>query len=473
MNMMKVQFLMMMAVILLQGTLNAQKAESYTIDAEFFPADAQMFGVDVSPVHFMRGSALISLTDKITEDTEFFLHGELRIDSVIINGSRVSHSSEKVLYNYNYSGLAVKTGLKDIPEQDSKKMQVFYSGFMHPSKARSISDYMRIDKNEGVFLRSFAYSLWFPVFLEDGEQWHPVTFDMVTVKLPPGFKSLVTGELISETIKEGNYVAEWKPGEVNIFEVQCTARKYEVLEKNGISVYYLGNEEQAGNILDFSLKLKKFCYEKLRTYTDNRHLFVMEMPPFGDISSGNVIGLQSARFNNFDKSMNSMATITHEFVHPYLSVPVSVDNPIYTLVLEGFPSFFQVYVLAGIIDDYDPESVMLRVEENYLEKKRTGLNRRGRQLPEEKAVYEITADEIGEYKDNFVLSDRVWLFMFDLWQQMGDSEFEKFIKELFSLESIDTRIFEDLILDYLPAYKDRLDTWLKTSDYPEEFLLAK
>jgi len=471
--MMKLQFLIIMAVILFQGSVNAQKATNYTIDAEFFPDDAQMFGVDVSPVHFMRGSAIISLADGISENTEFFLHGELRVDSVLMNGLRVEHISEKALYNFNYSGLAVKTGLKDVPGPGSKKIQIFYSGFMHPSKARSISDYMHIDKNKGVFLRSFGYSLWFPVFLEDGEQRHSATFDMITVNLPRGFKSVIAGELISETETDTHYISEWKPGLVDIFEVQCTARKYEVLEKNGISVYYLGNKEQAGNILDFSMKLKKFCYDKLRAYADNRHLFVMEMPPFGDISSGNVIGLQTARFDNFDKSMSSMATITHEFVHPYLSVPVSADSPMYTLVLEGFPSFFQVYVLAGITDDYLPESEMLRVEENYLEKKRTGLNRRGRQLPEEKPVYEITADEIGGYKDNFVLSDRVWLFMFDLWQQMGDSEFEKFVKELFSLESIDTRIFEELILDYLPAYKDRLDTWLKTSDYPEEFRLAK
>lgn len=471
--MMKFQFLMIMAVMMLQGTINAQKASAYTIDVEFFPAEAQMYGVDVSPAHFMRGSAIIDLADEINENTEFFLHGELRIDSVIMNGSRVEHRSEKVIYNYNYSGLAVKTGLTDIPKPGSKKMQVFYSGFMHPSKARSISDYMRIDEEQGVFLRSFAYSLWFPVFLEDGEQWHPATFDMITVKLPAGFKSVITGELVSETEKDGSYVAEWKPGLVDIFEVQCTARKYELLEKNGISVYYLNDKEQAGNILDFSMKLKKFCYDKLREYADNRHLYIMEMPQFGDISSGNVIGLQSARFSNFDKSMSSMATITHEFVHPYLSIPVAMNSPLYTMVLEGFPSFFQIYVLDGIIDDYDPESEMIRVEENYMEKKRTGLNRRGQKLPEEKPVYEITADEIGHYKDNFVLSDRLWLFMFDLWQQMGDNKFEKFVKELFSLNNINTGIFEELILDYLPAYGDRLDTWLRTSEYPDSLRLAK
>lgn len=459
--------------MLFHGLATAQKATNYTIDVEFFPSDAMMYGVEVSPDHFMRGSALITLSGELTEDTQFYLHGELGIDSVIMDDLRVEHESEKVLYGYDYSNLAVKTSLKGIPDGANNKIKVFYSGFMHPSKARSISDYMHIDKTEGVFLRSFAYSLWFPVFLEAGEQWHPAIFDMITVKLPSGFRSVITGELISETEKAGSYVAEWKPGLVDLFEVQCTARKYEVLEKNGISVYYLNDKEQAGNILDFSMKLKEFCYEKLRAYDDNRHLFVMEMPRFGDISSGNVIGLQSARFSNFDNSMSSMATITHEFVHPYLSIPVSMDSPLYALVIEGFPSFFQVYVLSGIIDGYVTEEEMRKVEDNYLEKKRTGLNSRGRKLPEEKPIYEITADEIGAYKDNFILSDRVWLFMYDLWQHMGDDKFEEFVRDLFGLDSISQRIFEELINDYLPAYGDRLDTWLKTTEYREDFLLGR
>ncbi|MDZ7739964.1 MAG: hypothetical protein U5K32_13045 [Bacteroidales bacterium] len=115
----------------------------------------------------------------------------------------MQHKSEKVLYGYDYSNLAVKTNLAGIPDGANNEIQVFYSGFMHPSKARSISDYMHIDKTEGVLLRSFAYSLWFPVFLEAGEQWHPATFDMITVKLPSGFKSVVTGELIFRNSKRG------------------------------------------------------------------------------------------------------------------------------------------------------------------------------------------------------------------------------------------------------------------------------
>ncbi|MFO7756165.1 MAG: hypothetical protein ACQERS_14735 [Bacteroidota bacterium] len=471
--MMRLKVFIIMAVMLLHGLATAQKATNYTIDAEFFPSDAMMYGVEVSPDHFMRGSALITLSGELSEDTPFYLHGELKVDSVIMDGVRVEHISEKVMYGYDYSNLAVKTVLNGIPEGKNNEIKVFYSGFMHPSKARSISDYMHIDKEEGVFLRSFAYSLWFPVFLEAGEQWHPAMFDMVTVRLPAGFRSVITGELVSEYDNEGIYMAEWKPGLVDIFEVQCTAREYQVLEKNGISVYYIHDKQQAGNILDFSVRLKEFCYDKLRAYDDSRHLFVIEMPRFGDISSGNVIGLQSARFSNFDNSMSSMATITHEFVHPYLSIPVSMDSPLYALVVEGFPSFFQVYVLDGIIDDYSPEEEMRRVEDNYMEKKRTGLNSRGGKLPAEKPIYEITADEIGAYKDNFILSDRVWLFMFDLWQHMGKDKFEEFVRDLFSLDSIDQRIFETLIIDYLPAYRDRLDTWLKTTKYQEGFILEK
>jgi hypothetical protein len=100
--------------MLFNGLAIAQKATNYSIDVEFFPSDAEMYGVEVSPDHFMRGSAVIALSGELTEDTEFYLHGELKIDSVIMDGVRLEHKSEKVIYGYDYSNLAVKTSLAGI-----------------------------------------------------------------------------------------------------------------------------------------------------------------------------------------------------------------------------------------------------------------------------------------------------------------------------------------------------------------------
>ena len=57
---------------------------------------------------------------------------------------------------------------------------------------------MRINQNEGVLLRSYVYSLWFPIFLDEGEESYETLFKKVTVDLPVDFKSVVSGKLLKE-----------------------------------------------------------------------------------------------------------------------------------------------------------------------------------------------------------------------------------------------------------------------------------
>ena len=109
---------------------------------------------------------------------------------------------------------------------------------------------------------------------------------------------------------------------------------------------------------------------------------------------------------------------------------------------------------------------MKKIEKGYLSKKQTGKDRRGNALPAEKPILNISFDEIGDYKDLFILSDRARLFLYDLWTEMGNDQFDQFLKELFQLDSINYRVFEKLVLKYLPNYKNDLNTWLNTNDYP-------
>jgi len=48
--------------------------------------------------------------------------------------------------------VALKTTLKSAEIAPGKAIKIFYSGFMNPSRARSLSDYMHINKENGVFL---------------------------------------------------------------------------------------------------------------------------------------------------------------------------------------------------------------------------------------------------------------------------------------------------------------------------------
>jgi hypothetical protein len=333
---------------------------------------------------------------------------------------------------------------------------------------------MYINKNKGVFLRAYGYSLWFPVFVKSEQQEsYKANFKNITIKLPADYKCIVSGELEKEFVENNIYTAIWNPGIRDIQDIQCTAQKYKIESKDNINVYYYSDKSYCEKVLNYAIKLKKLYSENLKSTDESLPLFVMEMPMYGDISCSNVIGISEKYFTSFDDDINSKLTIAHELVHPYVKIPVSIDNPFCAFVVEGFPSFFQIYALKKISDDYNIKAKMEKVENSYLEKRKTGTTRRGDPLPVEKAILNITFDEIGAYKDNFVLDDRVWLFFYDIWNKMGDIKFDNYLKQLFSSNSINYEIFEKLVLSYLPDYKSKLNLWLNTTDYPEEIQIKK
>ncbi|MCA1756251.1 MAG: hypothetical protein LC649_02190, partial [Bacteroidales bacterium] len=210
-----------------------------------------------------------------------------------------------------------------------------------------------------------------------------------------------------------------------------------------------------------------------RPYADNRVFHIMEMPRYGNISSGNVIGLDTESFQTFPEMTWPKSIIAHELVHPYVQLPLAVNNPFYAFFIEGMPSFFQVYLLSGTLppDIYNRDEVMHRVERSYIRKRETGTDSRGNKLPEEKALLEIRADEIGWYKDNFVLNDRMWLFMYELWSRMGESGFAGFLGDLLVLDDIDYPLFESIVISRLPGYEERLHAWLRTTTFTDAMMI--
>jgi hypothetical protein len=466
-------FLLLAALLSLNLSLQAQPVQTYSIEAEFFPEDARLYGYPVANDAFMRAKASM-IPGNITGDTTaFYLHGELRIDSILSGGEPIAYDSERVLYRYNYSRVALRTTLQTASIKQGQPLEVHYSGFMNPSKAGSLSNYMRIDKNDGVYLRGYGYSIWFPVFLEPADPPYEADFKRVTVKLPAPYRCVVGGELINESTKKGRYTATWKPGVVDIKQIQCTARKYKTVSGDEITVYHQNNESKANKILQYASNLRDLFHSHLRPVNTTSNLYIIEMPEYGNISSDNVVGISGNLFGNFENSINSKRTIAHELVHPYVTLPVQTDNPFAALVIEGFPSFFQVYALKKTLNPkaYNLKKHMIRVEKSYLQKKQTGRDRRGNELPEEKPILDITYDEVGIYKDYFILSDRVWLFLYDLWQEMGEERYDRFLRELFQWDTIDYHQFEKLVLKYLPGYQEKLDIWLRTTRYPASIRL--
>jgi len=453
--------------------LQAQTVKSYEINAEFFPDDAQMYNYPVPSESFMRANSFIRLSEIQDSVVIFYLHGELKIDSIQSGGKNINYDYDKVLYNYEYSRVALKVIVNSSDLVD-ESLAIFYSGFFNPSKAGALSNYMHINKNSGVYLRGYGYSLWFPVFIDAYQDSYKADFNKVTISLPIEFKCIVGGELVEEKKDNGSYIAVWKPGNTDILDMQCTARKFKLNTKENVYVYYLTDKSSSDKVLEYSIGLKKLFSNNLKSIDISNPLFIMEMPKYGDISSGNVVGISEELFNAFETDIKSKLTIAHELVHPYVKIPVRKENSFYAFVVEGFPSFFQLYALKKMNEDnYNLAEVMMNVEKSYLEKRRTGKTSRGNELPEEKAILNISSEDIGTYKDTFVLSDRVWLFFYNIWMQMGDEKFDMFLKELFSFNSISYESFEGLISKYIPDFKDGLNKWLNTTNYPEAFRIVK
>ncbi len=449
--------------------IQAQSAQNYIINIEFFPSDAKMWNYPVANDAFMRGNSQVKLSEINTDSLFFYLHGELKVDSIISNHQRIEYNSNKVLYDYSFNMVALKTTFDASKLESTSHIDIYYSGFFNPSKARSLSDYMHINKNKGVYLRSYGYSLWFPIFIEPEQDSYSASFEKITVKTPENLKTIVTGELLNETLENGIITTVWKPGTLNITDLQCTAREYNVLTRENISVYYTQAPDKANKILEFTKELKNIFNKNLKEINKSSSLFIIEMPKYGNISSQNVIGISEDVYNDFENNLYSKLTIAHELVHPYTLIPTSKDNPFAALVVEGFPSFFHLYGLkkTTLNQDFELKEYMEQVEKNYLKKKETGKDRRGNKLPVEKPILKISYDEIGDYKDRFVLSDRVRLFLYQLWTTMGNQDFDKFLKELFDFRSIDYESFEKLIVKYIPNYNEKLNLWLHTSEYPK------
>ncbi len=465
--------LLLFFAFLLSGT-SAQEISKYDINVRFFPEDASMWGYPVANDAFMRGTAEIAFEGSFEDSLAFYLHGELEIDSILMEGKSVEFITEKVLYEEDYSMVATRFAFGTRDLDNGNELVIAYSGFFNPSRARSLSDYMHIQKEKGVFLRATGYSNWFP-FPEGMDIFDKVPFGKVTVTTPRRFKTVVSGVLEQEVCDDQLCETTWNPGTSSLFGVQCTARPYEVQRQGAVTLYHVGGAEQAASILRFCEELTTFYASNYRPAADLETLHIIEMPKYGDISSDNVVGISTSVYENFLEDFYAKSTLAHELVHPYVSLPLPEDSPLTALVMEGFPSFFHLYAMHRLQprEEFDLEQMMIRVERSYMKKKSTGEDRRGNRLPEEKAILAITKEEISVYKDLFILSDRVRLFLYDLYKRMGVEAYDSFLKELFQQSDLEEMKFRGLILQYLPDDEGRLNLWLRSTDYPSDLRLEQ
>jgi hypothetical protein len=449
----------------LVGAVENPKVSTYELDVSFYPETASM-----------EGHAFVRFEPAEVDPRTltFFLHGELFVESIHAGGHSLDVKQDQVLYDFDYSLVATRVRVELQGKSLENGLNVTYSGSFNPSAARSPSDYMRID-SDGVFLRAYGYSLWFPTFLEAERDSYPVSFSKVTLRTPLDFETVFVGRKVAEREESDQRVTEWVAEGVDLFAAQCTAQRYSVTAHGGYFLYHHEDDasrQAAERILLFAKQLNAFYKNVYKKEADAPQFHIMEMPRYGDISSGNVVGINSELWTELDETSYPARVLAHELVHPFVHVYTDRSDPLAALAVEGFPSYFHLPIMAELLGEDYYQSYMRRTEERYLQKKASGVDRRGDPLPPEKPLLEIGEDEIGTYKDLFLLSDRALLFFDYLRRQMGHDLFFAFTRDLFNRKELDLRTFEATVLEYLPEAGEDLDLWLRSTEYPEEVRLV-
>lgn len=468
---------------------------SYELEVEFYP-EAQMdyagfigilygwkpdWNKEDSTNHYpyMKGEAKIWIDfgRNLRSILDFYIHSELRVHRIQLEDDNLEFDQKPVFYPHSYSQVATKITVKLNGVTGKHRFLMVYGGMFNPCYAASPSDYMRIDR-QGVYLRSFGYSLWFPVLWTSNDDIYPVDFDQVKINTPKKFVSVFTGERISDIVKDCMRTSLWKGNQISPWDAQITVRPYEIMREKGIFLYHLNHPRSlkvSKDILAFIRQLLAFYSEHYREVESASQLHVAELPNFASgISSGNMIGMTSGQWRRFslsDDDTDMELLVSHELVHSFVQLNVDTSMALDPLVIEGFPSYFHLPALANIFGEEWYQKYIRRVEASYLQKKETGKNHRGMMLPVEKPILSLTFDDISRYKDTFVLNDRVRLFLNYIREKSGIKQFKNFTQELFGSRNLTLESFIKLIGKYVPDCEPDVRIWLESIDYPERFRL--
>lgn len=430
---------------------------------------------------YIKGKAEVTLDldNHPSDSIVFYLHSELRVHNISFNNKKLNFNQKTVCYLSSYSGLATRVQVTLTENTRKQTITIHYGGVFNPNYSKSPSNYMRID-SRGAYLRSYGYSLWFPVFLDARKTTYKTDFNRVKIITPKKFIAVFTGNRLNESILNKDRISTWQALNTDLMDAQLTVRPFQIQEKKEIYLYHLDkakSKKSVKDILHFISQLKMFYENHYRELKTTPQLHIAELPNYASgISSANMIGITSAQWQNFNVRSEDdrlKRLIAHELVHTYVQVSVNRLDPIAALVVEGFPSYFHLPALAELLGEEWYKAYIKTVEKAYMRKKEIHKTGRGNPLPLEKPILSLTFEDIGIYKDTFILNDRVILFLHYLRNKLGKNDFTRFTRELCTMSHLTVPLFKEVITKYIPGSKKDIFLWLETNEYPERMQLKK
>jgi hypothetical protein len=457
---MRAFFAFLGVVLLLAPPASAATVRKYDISLRYDPATTRV-----------DAAVTLKLAPGNDGDLVFYLHDELTVSSLSVGGKPLSFRQEIVPYDFSYDLKANRVRVAVGGANLSGGLKVVYAGRFSPSALRSPSDYMRGDK-DGLFLRSYGYSLWFPIFAEAQQQLPPADFGRVRISLPAAFHAVFVGEFLGRSEKNGIATDTWTAKEVGGFDAQLTIRRFRVTRIGPVTTYYLSDAPSvasAGRIAALSGTLLEYYRSHYRAAAADRPIYVVQEPEYGDIAGHNVIGVQDKAWRAITPQSWEAETLAHELVHAFVQTKTPVNDPFYAFEVEGFPSYFHLPALASVLGDDFYEKRMDRVQKRYLERRASGKDGNGDPLPPEKPLFAMTQTDVGLYKDMFVLNDRALLFWDYLRRRLDRPVFDDFVRALTARPTVTAADFFALLQGRAPGVAADAHLWLETAEYPERF----
>jgi hypothetical protein len=433
---------------------------AYDIDASYDPATA-IFKAR-STVRFAPGTVVNSFA--------FDLHSELQVTSVKVGSADLECKQDTVFYPDNYSMTANEVTCPSPGADLSKGVEVSYEGMINRSIARGMSEYYRGDST-GLYMRGWPSVLWMPIFLKNGMDFPPAPPVHAVLRAPKDFTSVMAGTLVGRRLLGDQALDEWQADGLTYYDLQYSTHRYTRLDAPGLVVFSFGDPAslQAGRaISDFARTVVARYHRLYRNQpSGGKTIYVIELPKFGDIASGNVFGVQEERWREFALNSKSAMTIAHELVHPFVQMPTPPGDPLYALSIEGAPSYFMIPVVSALRGRRDYDDRMDALQQQYLDRRKPGAKDDDGALPPEKPLFTMNVRDVGIYKDRFVLADRALLFWDYMRRNMGEAGFEAWIKDITNSSRMTAQDFYRSISRHAPKLLADAHIWLETSEYPE------
>jgi hypothetical protein len=368
-----------------------------------------------------------------------YLHPELRLTSASSeDGCPIEIDTQTISHDWSYTKSLSAHSLvlaEPIEARGTRSFHLAYEGAFSPCGLRSPSDFMRID-DEGAYLRGLGYSLWFPVSSCD-EVCEASVF-RIQLDVPLAWRGVAFGNLKQMETSGGRSLSTWETSSpFKHLQAQLFASPFTIFEGTHLSVF-AKEESREG-----ALKLTAFGDRLLDSFASSYgaldgipHSYLVETCPYGCIASGNVVGLAPEVFRLMEDSAIDFETydlIAHEFVHGYVTPWIDRSSPGAALLLEGFPSYFHVPTVTDILGDDYHEWFFQRAWQSY----RRGLKqqadmRRSTSVLIDKPLLGIGINEIPQYKDAFLLSDKLPIVLDQLRRRVGAAAFLSASKEFFA-----------------------------------------